>query len=400
MFMNYMDYSADQCMNLFTAGQVARMDAALHTARASILASSGLVTPTGLPGPDLWSKDTSDDFGVEPNPSTQPMWISDDIWVRRQNDGLLNQDHQNPEYRTAGGAPNHVYVRVRNRACGGSQTGTVRLYWAKASSGLSWPSPWDGSVTVPALMGGIIGSTSVTVAGGDDEIVSFAWTPPNPADYASFGADRGHFCLLSRIETSSSPPFGMSVPESTNLVANVANNNNIVWKNITVVDEEPGTMRTSGLVLANFEDEEQTARLVFTAPDEAHSVFEWGRVLVDVPLELAQRWREGRTEAVEWLSDTTFAVLKPGASLEDGRGMRPGEVHAIGIRFVDGGDPTIGARVLTLDAEQWHGDRLVGGVRFAVRTRPPRGAGGACAGNRPADGDTWVAGPEPRDCAC
>jgi hypothetical protein len=122
-------------------------------------------------------------------------------------------------------------------------------------------------------------------------------------------------------------------------------------------------------------------------------------VLVDVPLELAQRWREGRAEAIEWLSDTTFAVLKPGASLEDGRGLRPGEVHAIGVRFVDGGDPTIGVRVLALDAEQWHGDRLVGGVRFAVRTKAPRGAG-ACGGIRPLDGDTWVAGPEPTECAC
>lgn len=128
-------------MNLFTAGQSARMDAAPHTARSSILASPGLVPPTGVPGPDLWSKDTSDDMGAEPNPSSQPMYISDDIWVRKQNDGLLNQDHQNPEYRTAGGAPDYVYVRVRNRACSGSQSGTVRLYWAKASSGLAWPAP-------------------------------------------------------------------------------------------------------------------------------------------------------------------------------------------------------------------------------------------------------------------
>ena len=158
MFMNYMDYSADQCMNMFTAGQVVRMDAALHTSRASILASPGLVRPTGIPGPDLWSKDTSDDTGAEPNASAQPMYLSDDIWVRRQNDGLANQDHENPEYRTAGGAPNYVYVRVRNRACSGTQAGTVKLYWAKASSGLSWPSPWDGSVTSPALMGSPIGS--------------------------------------------------------------------------------------------------------------------------------------------------------------------------------------------------------------------------------------------------
>jgi hypothetical protein len=99
MFMNYMDYSADECFNMFTVGQVERMDAALHTQRASLLASDGLVPAGGSPGPDLWMKDVSDDFGAEPDPSTQPMYISDDIWVRNSNDGMLNQDHQNPEYR-------------------------------------------------------------------------------------------------------------------------------------------------------------------------------------------------------------------------------------------------------------------------------------------------------------
>src|SRR5262245_59919399 len=113
MFMNYMDYSADQCMNMFTAGQVVRMDAALHTARASILASQRPMPPPTMPGHDLWSKDTSDDVGAEPNASPQPMYLSVDIWVRRQNDGLANQDHENPEYRTPGGPPNYVYVRVR-----------------------------------------------------------------------------------------------------------------------------------------------------------------------------------------------------------------------------------------------------------------------------------------------
>lgn len=400
MFMDYMDYSGDQCMNMFTADQVARMDAALHTARTSILASSGLVVPTGVPGPDLWSKDTSDDFGIEPNPSSQPMWLSDDIWVRRQNDGLVNQDHQNPEYRTVGGPSNYVYVRVRNRACTGSQSGTVRLYWAKASSGLSWPSPWDGSVTVPALMGGSIGSAAVTVIGGDNEIMSFPWSPPNPADYASFGADRGHFCLLSRIETQSTAPFGMSSPETSDLYANVTNNNNIVWKNVTVVDEVAGTGRTSGFVLANFDQEVQKLRLAFTAPDESPSVFEWGQVFVDVPVELGRRLREARSDGVEWLSETTFIVLKPGATLEPADGLRPGEVFSLGVRFADRGDAAIGVRVLSLDAQQWDGDRLVGGVRFAVRTRARRPEGTGALGNRPLDGDTWIRGLQPKACSC
>jgi hypothetical protein len=408
MFMNYMDYSADQCMNMFTAGQVLRMDAALHTARASILASSGLVPPTGVPGPDLWSKDASDDTGAEPDASLQPMYISDDIWVRRQNDGLANQDHENPEYRTAGGPPNYVYVRVRNRACTGTQSGTVRLYWAKASSGLSWPAPWDGSVSSPALMGSAIGSAPVSVAGGGDQIVAFPWSPPNPADYASLGADLHHFCLLSRIETSGTAPFGMTTAETANLYANVQNNNNIVWKNISVVDDLPGTARTAGFTVGNFQRKSQDLSLRFQVAREDQQLFKWGRVLIDVPHSLAERLREGnKTAGLKWMSETTM-VLSIGDAMVGGRiELKPRELFALNLRFVPTTtDSVIGARVFNLDVLQLDGAVIVGGVRVALRTH----AAATYKGQHlvtdhlpgPRDGGNWIgkSRSEHKKCGC
>lgn len=47
MFMNYMDYTDDACMYMFTAGQKSRMLAALNTTRASLLTSLGCVPPSG-----------------------------------------------------------------------------------------------------------------------------------------------------------------------------------------------------------------------------------------------------------------------------------------------------------------------------------------------------------------
>jgi hypothetical protein len=43
MFMNYMDYTNDACMYMFTKGQVGRMEAALNGPRASLLTSRGFV---------------------------------------------------------------------------------------------------------------------------------------------------------------------------------------------------------------------------------------------------------------------------------------------------------------------------------------------------------------------
>lgn len=47
MFMNYMDYSNDACMYMFTLGQSTRMNAALNGPRASLLSSNGC-TPIGI----------------------------------------------------------------------------------------------------------------------------------------------------------------------------------------------------------------------------------------------------------------------------------------------------------------------------------------------------------------
>src|SRR5262249_41544341 len=296
-------------------------------------------------------------------------------WVRKSNDGLSNQDHENPVYRRAG-SPNYVYVRVRNRGCGGTGAGNLNLYWAKASTGLSWPSPWDGSVTVPALMGGMIGSQSVSVAARDDEIFVFPWMPPNPADYASIGADKSHFCLLARIETSATAPYGMTFPETTDLYANVKNNNNIAWKNITVLDTLDGARLFGSVVLANFRSGSELATLAFLAErDGLRSILDWGQVCVELPPALRKRL-SGE------IGDATAGIRR-----RDGRRLEllarrtklgpiqlaPGEMHSIGIEVIPRKQRrALGARVLTLDIMQEVKGHVIGGQRLALRTAPDR----------------------------
>jgi hypothetical protein len=86
MYMNYMDFTDDACMNLFTKGQKSRMHALFEPggARASILNSTGLdeplyiSVPSELPDPKwLFTK-------IYPNPATDKLTINieyDERWV-------------------------------------------------------------------------------------------------------------------------------------------------------------------------------------------------------------------------------------------------------------------------------------------------------------------------------
>ncbi len=187
---------------------------------------SVIVTGITLPDVDLYVKDRPFDTGVEPNPDGGPMWISEDIWIRQNIDGGLT--HENPEYKTS--SPNGVYVKVTNRGTATSASAKIKLYFAKASSGLMWPTNFVNYSIGGVKHGDEIGEASIpSIAPGGTATVVIPWFPPNPADYTY---DIHHFCLAARMESPNDPmsnevsPIGIDV--------NTRNNNNIAWKNVSV----------------------------------------------------------------------------------------------------------------------------------------------------------------------
>ncbi len=248
---------------------------------------------------DLYVKDSPDDIGTEPNNITQYMWTSNDIWVRNYNDGGLT--HQNPDYSSAGN-PNYVRVRVINKSCLTS-TGNeeLNLYWAKASTGLSFPNPWFGGITHPitgASMGDPIGTLNIpSLQPGEEAILTFPWVVPNPADYDNNG-DQWHFCLLARIESTNDP---MTFYETTNLNDNVRNNNNIAWKNVTVVDVIPNNVINPGGVIAITNPFRISKKffLEFKVDDSERDqpIYEEAEVSLKMDEYLYRKWVEGGSAA-------------------------------------------------------------------------------------------------------
>lgn len=188
---------------------------------------------------DLYMKDRPEDFGDQVNPY---VWAWDfdespDIWVRNQNDGLVNQIHQEPEYNSS--SPTYVYVRVRNKSCASSiGNEKVNLHWTKASSSNSWPQNWDGS---SPTIGNIIGSQTIGVlAPGEDTILVFQWNVLNPYIHQNWAS-----CLMARIVNSSTD---LIVEYPSHAEYDVYYNNNIALRNVTVIDIAPGISNPIGVI--------------------------------------------------------------------------------------------------------------------------------------------------------
>lgn len=71
MYMNYMDYVDDGCMNMFTAGQSIRIDAALNNERLDILTSTGCSATTVLK-----NNNAENSVRLYPNPTTDKLFIT------------------------------------------------------------------------------------------------------------------------------------------------------------------------------------------------------------------------------------------------------------------------------------------------------------------------------------
>jgi hypothetical protein len=278
-------------------------------------------------------------------------------------------------------------ARVASSTTYGSQSGDANIIASMA--------PWDGTGTPiepwTAMGGYIVSKTSLdesivspplydtapltipVLQPGEAVVMEIPWYPPNPANFACF-SDQGHFCLLSRIETSKTAPFGMTTPEGTDVNANTRNNNNIAWKNIAVVDNFPGAFKISSVLIRNIFREPVNASLHLSTNTDrfGSSFFDLGTILVDLKPELFRRWRAGGGQAreVETAGQTAVRVSSPNAVMENIR-LAPGESFSVDVRFELRKDYTLprGTRPrwdLIQTGAPGNPNAVVGGMRFEV----------------------------------
>lgn len=188
---------------------------------------------------DYYIRDTPADLGIEPNPDQGPMWLSEDIWIRSgEDDGDTIREHENPQY----GQNNFIYVRLRSRGCVALSEGNLRVYFSKASTFLYWPDFWEdyyvqtssGLVLAGDEVDSSPQSLPTDMRAGEERILKFTWSNmPNPA---SFPFDKHHFCLLARIESDQD---AMATTEIWDVGINARLNNNIAWKNVSILEGAP-----------------------------------------------------------------------------------------------------------------------------------------------------------------
>jgi hypothetical protein len=312
------------------------------------------------PGPstDVWMQDTGSDTGIEPDPATavQPMYVSDDIWVRTD---ATAGPHQNPEY----GQTNYIHVRVRNRSSVAATSFNVQVYGAKASTGLAWPATWS-----------LLGTASVAslAASGTTE-VSVPWNPPEAPVPPETSV---HYCLLTRLVSSQDP---MTYPETANIDHNVRFNNNLAWKNVYIVDLAKTKATVMTFIVRNTLEREGRFTLVFREewPKPAEPIVTRPHPTIEVEpaAELGKRIQRPKFTLANLRRPTAVALP-----------LKKGEEFAVRLRFVApaptrpvvrtvnrplGVPQTITYRLIVeqVDAQT---KAVVGGVAYDIRMLRPR----------------------------
>jgi hypothetical protein len=272
------------------------------------------------PSADPWMADNTTDVsnnGTVPSPGTH--WISPDVWNRRAqvttdacvqpldsygdhvtSGGIVRDcgtsgDHENP----VTGVMNYLYGTLRNTRPNAPLVAyaEVGVYYALASSGLHYPTDFTMIPETHQFIAVFLEPNTTTSIG------PIPWTPP-PLPPAN-----DHYCLYLRVlSVQATPPI-----EGMGIDTDVANNNNLAWRNIKIV--LPGdTSPPSFFIVRNIGEKTELLTLRFEVPPELLQANANIRVTLDEALTRALRAGKGKLDGLK--SDGKGGFLITGAKAE------------------------------------------------------------------------------------
>jgi hypothetical protein len=246
------------------------------------------------PSADPWMADNATDVtnnGTVPSPGTH--WISPDVWNRRvqvttdpcvgpvdsygdhvTSGGVVRNcgtsaDHENP----VTGVTNYLYGTLRNTRPDAPRVvyAEVGVYYALASTGLHYPTDFHPVTAQTPLFVAVFLEPNTTTSIGP-----IPWTPP------ALPPANDHYCLYLRVlSVQATPPV-----ETMSIDSDVANNNNLAWRNIKVV--APGdTSPPSFFIVRNIGREAQPLALRFEVPEQLMKPAGTVRIKLDTALKNA-----------------------------------------------------------------------------------------------------------------
>ena len=301
--LNIMSYSTPECMTYFTPLQGLRMRNSIES--LPFLQQTLVGCDDGLPATiDLYIKDTNLDSGDEPNLNPNSTFLSQDIWVRHNADGLTNSTHQTPITNTN----NYVYVRVRNRGnIASNGNDQLHLYWS--SWGMKWSNHWINH-TVPTmpnanniLFGDEVGNVTIpAILPGEEKILEFNmdFNPVFPGLYGSY------YKLLTRIVSLDDA----IVNESTNVQNNILNNNNIASKNVYISNDNAPFSRTINSI-NNPTASVKTYRLEFKKDNTelGKAIYEEAEIHIELSPDLYNAWDNGGKQGSNFKTANTEKTI-------------------------------------------------------------------------------------------
>lgn len=290
---------------------------------------------------DVWMKDTWSDTGAEPDAAqaSLAMWQSPYLWVRNTADTDLTHRHQHEN--PVKGQANFIYTKVHNG--GGSATGSLEIYAAPASTGLAWPGSWT-----------LVQAQPLTLAASATQIAETSWTPP----------DEGHYCLVARWVSAADP---MTTAETSNIDANTRANNNIIWRNVNVVDLGGDSEDTVSLLVANPTRDRMVVQL-YLRPAGPRSFLDFGSVTAKLDDKLMAVWTAAQFGGEGFARDGSTVVLKGGKGAVLQRLVLPPRFEgrlSLTFKRPASGYPR---EKFGFEVVQMIGDRTYGGVAYDIHT--------------------------------